>query len=322
MSIINTKTTDNATSQLDLRGVIPPLITPLTLDREIDVSSLRRLVRFQIEAGVHGLFVLGSSSEGPELTWDERGKVMDVVVEEADGRLPVLAGVGDTSTRRSLVLARQAASAGVDALVLTATFYHVPSQAEIADHFRAVRAAVDLPLVAYNIPQLVDVSLAVETIAGLAREGVIVGVKDSAPDLLAMRELVLATRDQERFRILTGQELLVDAALLAGAHGVVPGLGNVAPHEYVELYRACRDGRWDEARTIQERLVRLFDICYHGRPGASPSAAALSGFKSALRLRHVIETCEMTQPMRGLDEAGEQGVRGIMEELGFLPQGA
>lgn len=321
MNSIKTLQAAQTRLELDLKGVIPPLITPFAPDGTIDVPSLRRLVRFQIEADVDGLFILGSSSEGPELTWDERERIIAVVVEEVGGRLPVLAGIIDTSTRRSLVLARRAAAAGVDALVLTATYYHVPSQHEIADHYRAVRDSVDLPLVAYNIPQIVKVALATETVAALAREQVIVAIKDSGPDLLAMRELVRATRKEKSFRILTGQELLVDAALLAGAHGVVPGLGNVAPHEYVALYRSCYEGRWEEARVIQERLVRLFDICYHRSEGMSDSAAALAGFKSALRWRGIIETCDMTPPMRGLDREGEEQVRVILEELGLLQQG-
>lgn len=307
-----------SSGQIDLRGVIPPLITPLLPDGAIDIPSLRRLVHFQIDAGVDALFALGSSSEGPELTAKERETVIGTVVDEAAGRVPVLAGIADTSTRRSVELGRQAAALGADALVLTAPFYHVPSQKEIADHYRAVRDAVDLPLVAYNIPQLVKVILDPGTVGQLAREGVIVAIKDSGPDLLILREIVRTTRDSAHFRVLAGQELLVDAAILIGADGVVPGLGNVAPHEYVALYRACRAGQWHTARAIQDRLVRLFDICRHGRVGMSPSAAALSAFKSALRWRGVIGNCDMVRPMRGLDRDGEDAVRRILEEVGLL----
>ncbi|HEY7036383.1 MAG TPA: dihydrodipicolinate synthase family protein [Thermomicrobiales bacterium] len=303
----------------DFGGIVPPVCTPLTTAYEVDVPSLRRLIAFLLDNGVHGLFMLGSTSESALLTNAQRATVLEVAVEAAGGRVPVLAGVVDTSTARSLEQARRAREIGVDALVLTAPFYVRAAQNEIAEHFRRIRQAVDLPIVAYDIPSAVQVKLDRATVVQLAREGVIAGLKDSSGDDGNFRALVLETRELGGFRIFTGSELIVDLALQMGAHGSVPGLGNVDPAGYVRIFGAVRASDLATARAEQERLFRLFSIVYAGTTGRMGfTASALGAFKTALVLRGVIATNVPGQPLTRLNDEEVERVRTGLVAAGLL----
>jgi 4-hydroxy-tetrahydrodipicolinate synthase len=300
-------------------GIVPPVCTPLTEAYEVDEPSLRRLIDFLIEAGVHGLFMLGSTSETALLTDGQRARVLEVAVDAAEGRVPVLAGVIDTSTARSLEQAQTARRIGVDALVLTAPFYVRAGAGEITEHFRIIHWEVGLPIIAYDIPSAVHVKLDREIVVSLAREGVIAGIKDSSGDDRNFRALVLETRDVPGFRLFTGSELLVDLMLQMGAHGSVPGLGNVDPAGYVKIYDALQAGDLAAAKTEQERLFRLFSIVYAGTPGRMGfTASALGAFKSALMLRGIIATNIPGRPLTTLNDDEVARVREGLVAAGLL----
>ncbi|UQA95827.1 dihydrodipicolinate synthase family protein [Streptomyces halobius] len=304
-----------------LHGVIPPVCTPLDARGEVDTSSLARLVTHLLDAGVHGLFALGSTGEAAYLTDAQRGTALEVVVKAVNGRVPVLAGVIDTTTARVLDHAGKAAGLGADALVATAPFYTRTHPREIADHFRRIRTAVGLPLFAYDIPMAVHGKLPPALVRELAADGTLAGLKDSSGDDGALRRLLvgLGGRTARRtgpapgFTLLTGSELTVDAALLAGADGVVPGLGNVDPAGYVRLYDAARAGHWERAAAEQERLVTLFSITDVGPESEmGRSSSALGAFKAALRLLGVIECGTTAIPQVPL---GEESVREVGRRL-------
>ncbi len=300
-------------------GIVPPVCTPFTDANEVDVPSLERLVAFLLDAGVHGLFALGSTSETALLTDRQRATVVEVIVQTAARQVPVIAGVIDMATASSIEHARVVERLGADGLVLTAPFYVQPSPSEIIEHFRAVRAAVDLPILAYDIPSAVQTKLDRATVLSMAREGLIAGLKDSSGDEANFRALVLETRSLDSFISFTGSELLVDAALLAGASGSVPGLGNVDPAGFVRLYDAVRAGDLAMARAEQERLIRLFAIIYAATPGRmGPTAAFLGGFKSALLLRGVIATNVPGRPLTRYNDEEVARVRAILVATGLL----
>ncbi|NGN68170.1 dihydrodipicolinate synthase family protein [Streptomyces sp. A7024] len=306
-----------------LTGVVPPLCTPLTAEGEVDTASMRSLVEHLVGAGVDGLFLLGSSGETAYLSDAQRRTALEAAVAAADGRVPVLAGVIDMTTARVIDQARMAKEAGADALVATAPFYTLTHPAEIANHFRRIRAAVDLPLFAYDIPVSVHSKLSRDTVLALAEDGTLAGLKDSSGDDASLRRLMVQLRERgllERFAVLTGAEMVVDCALLAGAHGVVPGLGNVDPAGYVELYRLCRDGKWAEAAAAQDRLAALFSITDFGDADGSMSrsASALGAFKAALHLRGVIACPATAAPQLPLSDEAVKGIRGLLEKAGLL----
>ncbi|MEU6739855.1 dihydrodipicolinate synthase family protein [Streptosporangium sandarakinum] len=300
-------------------GVVPPVVTPLTPDGEIDATSLERLVEFLVDAGVSGLFALGSSGESAFLTDARRDRALEVVVRTAAGRVPVLAGCIETTTARVIERARAARKLGADATVVTAPFYTRVHPVEVDRHFRVVRAAVDLPLLAYDVPVSVHTKLTVDQVLSLAADGVVDGLKDSSGDDVGFRQVVLGAAGLPGFSALTGHEVVVDAMMLAGADGAVPGLGNVDPHGYVRLLRACAEGRWADARAEQDRLTGLFRIVDAVSPAtAGGSTRGVGAFKTALALRGVIAHAAVSQPMRELTGEETRAVAARLEEAGLL----
>ncbi|MFE0134238.1 dihydrodipicolinate synthase family protein [Streptomyces sp. NPDC059037] len=305
-----------------LTGVIPPVCTPLTPDREVDASSLVTLVDHLVTGGVDGLFVLGSTSEVAFLTDRQRRKVIDTVVGHVGGQLPVLAGVIDTATPRVLDHVRSVTDAGADAVVVTAPFYTRTHPAEIARHFRLIAAGSTVPVFAYDLPVAVHSKLGAGLVLDLAAEGVLAGLKDSSGDEGSFREVILGARargDVSGFSVLTGSETTVDAALSMGADGVVPGLGNVDPEGYARLYRYCREGDWALARAEQERLCGLFGMVRVGDPARmGGSSSGLGAFKAALQLRGVIACAATAEPQVPLSSGEVERVGKFLAGAGLL----
>ncbi|MBP2325933.1 4-hydroxy-tetrahydrodipicolinate synthase [Kibdelosporangium banguiense] len=296
-------------------GVVPPVCTPLTTERELDVPSLERLAAFLIEAGVHGLFVTGSTGEVAYLTDDVRREALEVVAGVAAGQVPVLAGVIDTTTTRVIEHARAAKSSGADALVATAPFYTPTHPSEFYGHFRAIRAAVDLPLVGYDIPVSVGSKLPTEVVVELAEDGTLSALKDSSGDLDGLRAVLERT---EGFQCYSGSETLADLGLFIGAHGLVPGIGNVDPHGYLRLYEAARRQDWDAARAEQARLRKLFELIYVGDARMGRYSSAIGAFKEGLVIRGVIAGATTSEPMIPLNDAERAAVRQRLDEAGLL----
>ncbi|MEV0226030.1 dihydrodipicolinate synthase family protein [Streptomyces sp. NPDC050704] len=305
-----------------LTGVVPPVCTPLTPDREVDVPSLIRLVDHLVEGGVDGLFVLGSSSEAAYLTDRHRKLVVETVVGHLAGRLPVLAGAIDMTTPRVLDHVRYVTDAGADAVVVTAPFYTRTHPAEIARHYRLVASRSPVPVFAYDLPVAVHSKLDAELVLELAAEGVLAGLKDSSGDEGNFRAVVTGARarpDIAGFSVLTGSELVVDSALAVGADGAVPGLGNVDPHGYVRLVRLCREGDWARARAEQERLCGLFGMVRVGDPGRmGGSSSGLGAFKAALYLRGIIDCPATAEPQVPLSAGEVERVGKFLAAAGLL----
>lgn len=301
-----------------LSGIIPPVATPLTESFELDEPAFKRQINRLVEAGMHGLFFLGSTGEVTFFNERQRQRILEIAVETVNGRVPVLSGVVDPATKRCIEHARQAAKAGVDALVLTAPFYTRTSMEEIGDHFRYVKDAVDKPILAYDIPVCVHIKLASSLVLDLAREKVIAGLKDSSGDDVGLRRIAMERADLPDFSVFTGSELLVDTALLFGVDGLVPGLGNVDPDGYVRLWNAAKAKDWATARKEQERLIRLFDMANAGLPRTSVGASGVGSFKTSLRLMDIFGTNLMSPPQRSLNEAETETVARKLREAGLL----
>ncbi|MFI6583037.1 dihydrodipicolinate synthase family protein [Embleya sp. NPDC050493] len=302
-----------------LRGVVPPVCTPLTPESEVDAPSLERLIAHLLDAGVDGLFVLGSTSEVAFLPDAHRARVLEIAVGAVAGRVPVVAGVIDTATLRVAEHIRTAEKYGADGVVATAPFYTRTHPAEIDAHFRMLRAVTDLPVVAYDLPVSVHTKLGVAQLATMARDGVIQAVKDSSGDEGGFRRLLLETADVADFAVLTGSELTVDTAFRMGAHGVVPGLGNVDPHGYVRLRDLAAAGEWDAAKAEQERLIALFGLVDAGAPARmGRGSSALGAFKAALHLLGVIDCPATAAPQIPLNAAEVADVRAHLVRAGLL----
>jgi 4-hydroxy-tetrahydrodipicolinate synthase len=303
-----------------LSGVIPPVATPLTPEGEVDVRSLEKLVAYLLQHGVTGLFALGTTSETPFLTDAQRELVLDTIVGANARQVPVVAGVIDATTPRMIAQSKAALARGVDGIVATACFYaRVEHPVELRRHFRLLKEAVEIPVLAYDLPVCVHVELPPDAVAELAHDGVIQGLKDSSGDLGSLRQVVMATRDLPDFSIFTGSEVIVDSTLSMGGHGVVPGLGNVDPAGYLRLVRLAEAGDWDGARHEQERLCRLYGIVRVADPAQRGFfSSAFGSFKAALQLLGVIEHRTLAQPQSALSAAEVEKVRVLLAEAGLL----
>lgn len=302
-----------------LTGVVPPVLTPLTAEGEVDLPSLERLVARMIEAGVDGLFALGSSSETVYFDDARRAQVLEAVSGIAAGQVPVLAGVIETQLDRALTHVRLAERLGAAGVVATAPFYAITGPAEVEAHFRGIAAATDLPVWAYDIPVCTHHKLVPEMLVRLGSDGVLSGVKDSSGDDVSFRRLAMQNRAAGGpLTLLTGHEVVVDGSYLAGAHGSVPGLGNVDPEGYVRMDRAARAGDWAAVQQEQDRLAALFEIVFVPSDRVGP-AAGIGAFKTALRHLGVISTNAMARPMVPLDEDHARRIAQICEAVGLAP---
>jgi 4-hydroxy-tetrahydrodipicolinate synthase len=291
-----------------LRGIIPPICTPLTSEGAIDVPSVHSLIDYLLANGVHGVFAFGSTGECTSLTAQQRKTMLEAVIAAVHGRVPVLIGVMDTSTERCIEQGLAAKAAGADALVVAAPFYFRTTQAETIEHFRRIHKTVGLPIMAYDIPATVIIKLEGATIRQLYEEGVIIGLKDSSGVIDALRHTLLCMRGTG-FRAFTGSELIVDLCLRMGAHGGVPGVANVFPAEFVQLYDLAQAGRWDDAARLQERLLLCFyELIARGDSRYSGMSSALGGFKSGLKHKGVIRSTRVAEPLQSFGAVEEQRV--------------
>jgi 4-hydroxy-tetrahydrodipicolinate synthase len=221
-------------------GIIPPVLTPLTPEERVDRAAVKRFVDFLILGGVHGLFILGSTGEGPYLRPAVRQEMAEATVEAAAGRVPVIAGVLESSTARVLEEMRRLALPGVAAYVVTTPYYYGGfSVGELQEHFRRVAGVTDRPILAYNIPQNTHVTMKAELMLQLAELPHVIGVKDSSGDWLEVQNLLLRPHP-EGFRVFQGNQIYAGASLLAGADGLVPGHANVCPDVLVAMYEAAQ----------------------------------------------------------------------------------
>ncbi len=302
-------------------GVIPPVIIPLKGDRTLDPVSFERSIDRMIDAGVHGLFFLGSSGEVAFLTNDERERVLRAALEIVDGRVPVLVGIIDMETMRVIDQAKRVSRCeGVDALVATAPFYALGGPTETERHFRAIRESTELPLFAYDLPVSVHTKLNPEMLIRLGTDGVLQGVKDSSGDDVQFRWLMIENEEAGHpMQLLTGHEVCVDGALLGGADGSVPGLANIDPHSYVEMWHCAKKGEWDRVAELQDHLARLMMMTRRVKATVG-FGAGVGAFKTALWQMGIFETNQMREPVAALQGEDVMSIVRVLRENGVVPK--
>ncbi len=304
------------------KGVIPPVVIPLDKDRKLDLEALERSINRMIDAGVDGLFFLGSSGEVAFLTDAQRMHVLQEAVAMVHGRVPVLAGIIDMETMRVVDQAKRAKGYGVDALVATAPFYALGGPKEVERHFRAIREYTDLPLFAYDLPVCVHTKLDPDMLVRLGQDGVIQGVKDSSGDDVSFRWLCLENEDAGHpLRLFTGHEVVVDGAYMSGADGSVPGLANIDPYSYVEQWRAFQAGDWEKVRTIQDHLARLMFVTRRVKATVG-FGAGVGAFKTALWQMGVFNTNQMREPVQALKGEDVAAIVDVLKSEGMMPADA
>jgi len=243
------------------RGIIPAMVTPVTPGGKINVEALRKLTDYLIKGGVHGLFPVGSQGEFYALTFEEKKRVIEVVVEETKRRVPVYAGTGAITTREAIALTKMAEEAGVSAVSILTPFFIRPNEEELFEHYSAIAKATRLPVLLYNNPQRTGVNISPEFVARASRVENIVGIKDSSGDLTITSEYI--RRTNEKFSVLAGRDTLIYGTLCYGGKGAIAATANVAPKVVVEIYEAFQAGDWKRSLEAQFRLAPLrlaFDL--------------------------------------------------------------
>jgi 4-hydroxy-tetrahydrodipicolinate synthase len=287
------------------KGSIVALITPFR-NGEVDRDAFQRLVEWQIEEGTDGLVPVGTTGESPTLTHDEHKLVVQLCVEAAAGRVPVIAGTGSNNTAEALALAKHAKAVGADGQLVVTPYYNKPTQEGLYRHYKAINDAVDLPIVIYNIPPRSVIDMTVATMAKLAELPNVVGVKDATARL----ERPLATRlsTSADFAILSGEDATALALLAQSGDGCISVTANVAPRLCAEMHDAWQADDFAEAKRINELLFPLHDALFcEASPGPVKYAASLMGLSSA----------EMRLPLCEIADASKRTVEAALRHVGL-----
>jgi 4-hydroxy-tetrahydrodipicolinate synthase len=292
--------------RLALDGIFVPCVTPFTRAGRLDMDALKACVRFWLENGVSGLVPCGSNGEAPCLSREERKKVIAAVVDEANGKVPVVAGTGSVSTQETVAFTQDAADLNVNAALVVTPFYFRLGDREILAHYRTVSESVDIPIVVYNVPKFTGVSLEPAFIWKLAKESDrIVGLKDSSGNISNITETLRLAGD--RLSVLAGTADATLPTLMSGGRGAVIAVGNVFPKLCVALYKAFKSGRHEEAAKLQNRisyanevLVRRFN--------------QISAIKEAMRLLG-LSAGYPRKPTLPLETAEKEPIQNLLTEI-------
>ncbi len=289
------------------KGSLVALITPMREDGSVDETAYASFVDWQIREGTHGVVPVGTTGESPTLSHAEHKRVVEIAVEAAKRRVPVIAGAGSNSTEEAIDLAKHAKEAGADAILVVTPYYNKPTQEGMFLHFSAIADAVDIPMIIYNIPPRSVVDMSVETMARLARHKNIIGVKDATMSLT--RPLHTRRACGADFCQLSGEDHTALAFNTAGGVGCISVTANVAPRQCAEMHVAWQEGRTRDAMGIQDRLVPLHDALFaETSPAPVKYAASLLG--------KTTERCRL--PLAPLLEPTRAKVRAAMTEVGLL----
>jgi len=250
---------------VEIKGIIPPIITPMNEDESINYEELRNQINRQIEAGVHGIFVFGTNGESYILSDEEKIEVLRVTIKEVNGRVPVYAGTGCPGTQDTIRMSRKAQELGADVLSIICPYFASASQDEIYEHYKAVAEAVDLPIVLYNIPARAGNSIAPQTVARLAKIPNIIGAKDSSGNFDNMLQYIELTRGMD-FAILSGNDSLILWNLMAGGTGGIAGCANIYPHTLVSVYELYQQVDVEGARKAQDSIRNIRKNFKFGNP--------------------------------------------------------
>ena len=292
---------------MNLQGSLTALITPMHADGSLDEAAFKRFVEWQLAEGTEGLVPVGTTGESPTLSHEEHRRVVELCIEVAKGRAPVVAGTGSNSTAEAIALTRHAKEAGADAALVVTPYYNKPTQEGLYRHYMAIADAVALPIIIYNIPGRSVIDMTPATMGRLARHPNIVGVKDATANLA--RPLHQKRECGADFIQLSGEDHTALAFLAAGGHGCISVTSNIAPRLCAEMHRAWREGRLADAMAIQDRLVPLHDALFsETSPGPVKHAAARLGFGTA--------HCRL--PLGPIAEATARQVETAMRDAGLL----
>ena len=290
-----------------LEGILVPGVTPFTRAGRVDLKALRTCTSFWLEGGVSGLVPNGSNGEAPYLSRQERISVIKTVVDEVNGKVPVVAGTGTASTEETILFTKDAADVGADAALIVTPFYYKLTNLELSEHYKCVSEAVDLPIVIYNVPKFTDVSIEPALVNKLAAENRgIIGVKDSSGNLGAITEIIRLVGS--RLSVLAGSADMVLPTLQAGGKGAVVAVANIFPDLCSRLYKTLKKGDYEDAMRLQNRVSYANEVLVK-------RYNQLSAIKEAMRFKG-LPAGYPRRPSLPLVGAEKEGLLSSLKEMG------
>lgn len=288
-------------------GAMTAMVTPFDKEGKVDEEGLRENVRFQIKKGVHGLVPVGTTGECATLSYEEHNRVVDVVVDAAKGKVPVLAGTGSNSTWEATMLTKHAKEVGADGALLVVPYYNKPTQAGLYQHYKRIAEEVDLPQVIYNIPSRTSLNMLPETMAKLAKVKNIVGVKEASGDLKQIARIIeLAGKE---FSVISGDDSLTLEIMKLGGVGIISVTSNLVPDKLVKMVDSFRSGDVQTAKMINDELAPLFKALFiETNPGPAKMAMNWMGMAAGgLRL-----------PLVELEPENQEKLRKVLVDMGLV----
>ena len=283
-----------------LKGCGTALVTPFRDDQSLDEDALRKFVDFQIAEGIDFLVPCGTTGESPTLSDSEHSRVVEIVADQARGRVPVIAGAGGNNTEHVIKLARECERIGVDGLLSVTPYYNKPTQEGLYQHFKAIAASTSLPIILYNVPPRTNVNILPDTVVRLSEISNIVGVKEASGDISQIAEIV--NRVPDHFKVLSGDDSMTLPLIAVGGVGLISVASNEAPRNFRALTTACLDNNWDEARRLNRELFPLMKANFiETSPGPVKAALAMMGkIKEVYRLPIVPVNPETKERLRSI----------------------
>ncbi len=269
--------------KLPLKGIIPPVITPLINTNTLDVQGLEKLIEHLIAGGVHGLFMLGTTGEATSISYKLRKELIKRTSEIVGRRIPVVVGITDTSLEGSLEIAEYSANMGLDGVVIAPPYYLPISQEEMSEYLEDIVPKLPLPFLMYDMPGCTKIHMSVGTIRRAKELGAI-GVKDSSGDINYLYSLIQEFKDSPDFSIFAGTELFLPETIIYGGHGAVAGGANLFPKLFVDLYNASVDRDFDKIKVLRDKLILINDLIYNI---SKHSSRYIKGIKCALSVMNI-----------------------------------
>ena len=290
-------------------GIIPPMITPLIQPDKLDHEGTEKLIEHILDGGVHGLFILGTTGEGPGLSYEIRYELTKLACQQVNGRVPLLVGITDTSFSESVRLAEHAASWGANAVVAAPPYYFSSNQQELIGYYQTLADRSPLPVFLYNMPSHTKLNFAPETIKTLSEHPNIIGFKDSSGDVIYFQKVLSLLKDRPDFPVFVGPEEILMQTMLSGGHGGVNGGANMFPKLYVAMYEAALEKDLERMDSIQEQILQISSTLY--TIGNSP-AKYLQGVKCTLSIMGICNDT-LALPYRAFDSNQRKAVQSALE---------
>jgi len=295
---------------LPLKGIIPPLVTPLNSYQELDIPGLERLIEHQLSGGVHALFILGTNGEAPSLSYTLRKEYIKRTCELVNNKVPVLVGITDSAIAGSLEIAEYSQKVGADAVVVAPPYYFPISDKDMYNYLETLAPKLDLPFLIYNMPSHTKIHLKVD-IVKRAKELGALGIKDSSGDMLYFYSLIEEFKNSPDFSIITGTEIFLPETIMHGGHGAVAGGANMFPKLFVDLYNASVAKDLETISLLREKVLLLYQTIY--QVGKSTSRF-VKGTKCVLSVMGICNDY-MAPPLQKFSPSKRKQIEAYLEQL-------